>query len=223
MTKMEAISLPQRRWASEDATAITAGTLFRKSAGEILFIEGDPATHVYQVVSGVISLYKFLVDGRRQIIGFPSRGRFLGYIAGDKYSYSAEAITPVKINCIGRNKFEQMVGQQPEMTQMILAAKLEEIQTAHDQMLLLGRKNAMEKVASFLINQADRQHRSRGPVELPMARSDIADYLGLTLETVSRSLSRLRHDGVIAFPNSAAVQIVGRDHLEELASGDTCY
>ena len=217
-TEAEPVSFPPPRRLPQGQPPFAGGALgivSRKAAGEMLFLEGDPADHVYQVTSGLVSLYKFLPDGRRQIVDFPSRGRHLGFVAGDVYTCSAEAITSVKVTITSRREFERMVGRQPELARKLLAANLEEMQSAHDQLLLLGRKNAMEKVASFLITLADRQKRGSGPIEVPMPRVDIADYLGLTIETVSRTLSRLKSDGVIAFPHATAVEIVGRDHLEE--------
>jgi CRP/FNR family transcriptional regulator len=200
-------------------TAISS--LQKKAPGETLFAEGDDADSVYEVVDGMLRLYKLLPDGRRLITGFLSAGHLLGLGPEGTCVYTAEAITDVTVCRYTRTGFERLIDEVPGMAKRLLAVASHELSAAQNQMLLLGRKSATEKVASFLLLMADRQG-SEGvdAVNVPMTRSDIADYLGLTIETVSRTLSKLKQDGLIALWTSARIEIRDREQLEELAAGE---
>jgi CRP/FNR family transcriptional regulator, anaerobic regulatory protein len=189
------------------------------SAGKTLFSEGDEAENVYEVVHGTLRLYKLLSDGRRQITGFLSAGHLLGLAHEDCYLYTAEAITDVTLCRYPRARFVRMVDDVPGFAQRLLTVTSNELCAAQDQMLLLGRKSAAEKLASFILMLAGRHGSDRSEVRIPMSRTDIADYLGLTVETVSRTLTKLKHDGVIALPSVYCIELHDRDRLEELASG----
>jgi CRP/FNR family transcriptional regulator len=196
-------------------------SLQKKAPGETLFAEGDRADSVYEVVHGMVRLYKLLPDGRRQITGFLSSGHLLSLAPEGVCVYTAEAITEVTLCRYKRVAFDRLIDEVPGFARHLLMAASHELRAAQDQMLLLGRKTATEKVVSFLLMMADQQ----GPagmdeVAVPMTRSDIADYLGLTIETVSRTLTRLRQDGLIALPSTARIEIFDRDRLEDLAAGD---
>jgi CRP/FNR family transcriptional regulator len=195
------------------------GAVQRLEEGATLFSEGDPATNVYQVVSGTLRLYKALPDGRRQITGFLSAGHLLGLSLNDLHLYTAEAITPVNLRRYPRAWFDRLVDEVPGLARRLLAATSDELRAAQDQMLLLGRKTAEERIASFLLMLADREHGANA-VQVAMSRSDIADYLGLTMETVSRMLAKMKHEGIIALPSTARVELRDRKRLEELASGE---
>ncbi len=192
----------------------------RKAPGETLFSEGDEADSVYEVVRGMVRLYKLLPDGRRQIIGFMTAGRLLGLAPDGVCPYTAEAITEVSLCRYKRSAFERLIDEVPGFAKRLLAAASRELCAAQSQMLLLGRKAAIEKVASFLLLMADEQGEDMDAVDVPMTRSDIADYLGLTIETVSRTLTRLKRDGLIALPSSSLIEICDRNGLEELAAGE---
>src|SRR5690242_824067 len=171
------------------ATAVTVqgdGTIFR---------EGDPAGHIHKVVRGMVRLHKMLPDGRRQIIGFLEAGDHLGLSFGDTYLFSAEAVVETVVQRIPRARFEAVLDTNPGIQRRLLAMATTELVAAQDQMLLLGRKTACERICSFLLMLSRRRERRLLPgdrVRLPMTRGDIADYLGLTIETVSRTLSKLK-------------------------------
>ena len=192
----------------------------KHSPGSTLFSEGDEAENVYEVVQGTLRLYKLLSDGRRQITGFLSAGHLLGLANDDCYLYTAEAITDVTLCRYPRTRFVRMVDEVPGFARRLLAVTSNELCAAQDQMLLLGRKSAVEKVASFILMIAGRGGLERGEICIPMTRSDIADYLGLTVETVSRTLTRLKQNGAIALPSSHCIKLRDVDQLQELAAGE---
>ena len=150
----------------------------RLRPGEALFSEGDEARDVYEVVHGTLRLYKLLSDGRRQITGFLSEGHLLGLAHENHYLYSAEAVTEVTVCRYPRSRFTRMVDEVPGFAKRLLAVTSSELCAAQDQMLLLGRKSAIEKVASFLLALI-QQYSSKREVRIPMTRADIADYLAL--------------------------------------------
>jgi len=192
----------------------------RVAPGRILFSEGDEAEGVFEVVSGTLRLYKVLIDGRRQIIGFVSGGQLLGLAPQRQYLCTAEAVTPLTVRRYQRPAFERRIDEEPGLARRLLAAVSNELRMAQDQMLLLGRKSATEKVASFLISLAATESGDyESHVDLPMGRGDIADYLGLTVETVSRTFTKLKNDGLIKLPSPASVEILDVQHLEDLAAG----
>ena len=157
-------------------------------------------TSFYNLLDGVMRLYKLLPDGRRQIVGFALPGDFLGMTASPRHSFSADAIGPVTICRFSRAAFARFIEDKPHLLRRINELAVRELSQAQDHMVLLGRRSAEEKVATFLIGWRDRLGRLSGltkTVPLPMSRQDIADYLGLTIETVSRTFTKLERDGVI--------------------------
>ncbi|OSQ47237.1 Crp/Fnr family transcriptional regulator [Thalassospira alkalitolerans] len=187
-----------------------------------IFHEAEDADYVFNVTSGSVKLYKLLGDGRRQITGFLFPGDFLGLALNATYSYTAEAIEPVTACRFPREKLEKLFDEYPRLEKRMLGMAVDELAAAQDQMLLLGRKTAKEKVASFLLMLARRQeHRGEesGMIHIPMSRSDIADYLGLTIETVSRTLTQLRKEATISLKDNRHIEAVGIDMLEDLAEG----
>ena len=186
------------------------------SAGELLFSEGDKADSVFEVLSGMVRLYKLLPDGRRQVTGFLTAGQLLGLAPEGACVFTADTVTEVSLVRYKRDAFDRLIDDVPGFARRLLAVTSHELHAAQDQMLLLGRKSASEKVASFLLMLPARLN----VIDVPMTRGDIADYLGLTVETVSRTLTRLRQDGLIALPVPTRVQVLDRKGLENLASGD---
>jgi len=169
-----------------------------------------------------VKIYKLLGDGRRQITGFLFAGDFLGLINNEAYAYSAEALTPTKLCRFPRRKLEALLDEMPNLEQRLLAMASHELAAAQDQMMLLGRKSARERVVSFILmlsSSAARRGRADDPVILPMSRSDIADYLGLTVETVSRTFTRLRKQEVIELLDEKRVRLSKRQALREIADG----
>ena len=181
------------------------GREVRFAAREPLFLD-EAAEAVYNVTEGVVRLCKLLPDGRRQVIGFALSGDFPGAALGDRHTFSADAVGPVTVCKTSRNSFWHFVGDRPGILLRMNEFAARERNQAQEQMLLLGRRSAEEKVASFLVGWRDRLVRAGGSaatIPLPMGRQDIADSLGLTIETVSRTLTRLKR-GVIAIVRGGA-------------------
>ena len=219
--KSDLATLGLSRGASSQVSLVSS--LHRKAAGEVLFAQGDTMETIYEVVRGMLCLYKILPDGRRQIIDFLSEGQLILSSAPDGTCLStAEAITEVTVCRYPRAAFERLMSEVPGLAHRVLRMTSHELNAAQEQMLLLGRKAATEKVASFLLLMADRQGscETGEKIDLPMGRTDIADYLGLTVETVSRTFSRLKHDGLIALKTPNCIHILNRERLDELAAGD---
>ena len=191
-------------------------------AGEPLFDEGEEAGNVFNVTSGTLKVYKLLPDGRRQVTGFLFPGDFLGLAKQETYAFSAEAVTPCMLCRFPRHKLEALMQRLPKIEQRLLNIASNELVAAQEQMLLLGRKTAREKIASFLLMLSKRA-RQRGlegdPVVVPMSRTDIGDYLGLTTETVSRTFTQLKQDSIIQLLPNHLVKLVRREVLDEIAGG----
>jgi CRP/FNR family transcriptional regulator len=172
----------------------------RFSTCETVFAQEDITLSFYNLLDGVVRLYKLLPDGRRQIVGFALPGDFLGMTTADRHGFSADAIGPVTVCQFARAPFARFAEDKPNLLRRINELTVQELTQARDHMVLLGRRSAEEKVATFLVGWRDRLAELRGPsdtVLLPMSRQDIADYLGLTIETVSRTFTKLERDGVI--------------------------
>lgn len=194
----------------------------RLTPGHDLFSEGDEATSVYTVTEGVVKAHKLMPDGRRQITGFFFAGDFVGLAHGNQCSYSAEAAGPIKVCRFEKKRFDSVLDEFPKMRSRLLSDASDELASAHNQMLLLGRKTARERLATFLLmvdRRTEEWRRNPDILELPMTRNDIADYLGLTTETVSRTFTQFRKDGLIVAKGTQDVQIVDREGLEAEAEG----
>jgi CRP/FNR family transcriptional regulator, nitrogen fixation regulation protein len=165
---------------------------------EEVFAEGDRAAFFYRVVSGAIRTSKLLSDGRRQIDAFHLPGDLFGLEAGEEHRFSAEAVGDAVVVAYRRCSVETLSASDPAFARQIVSAMMRALERAQDHMLLLGRKSAMEKIATFLLDLSERFGDDH--LELPMSRTDIGDHLGLTIETVSRSLTQLERQKVIALP-----------------------
>ena len=166
--------------------------------GEAIFREGDRAAHVFEIKEGVVRIVKILSDGRRVITAFMQEGDLVSISLQEHYLYTAEAVTPVKIRRYARNRFQDEMVRFPELRPQLFSHLCEEMAAAQEQMVLLARKSAEEKVCSFILKAARRARReSRREVALPMSRLDMADHLGLTIETVSRTMTSLANQGVV--------------------------
>lgn len=197
------------------------GWTLRLAPGQALFHEGDPATRVFTLTRGTLKLYKLLADGRRQVTGFLRPGDFLGISVDDEHAFSAEALEDSQLCWFPRVRFDDFVEEQPTMERELYRMAAHELAAAQQQFVLLGRKTASERLASFLLILSERSELSSragpGMVRLPMSRSDIADYLGLTKETVSRVISALKRDRIIRLEALDVIQILDRERLEQLA------
>lgn len=190
------------------------------AAGEPIVNEGDPADFVYTLTAGTIRLYKLLADGRRSVTGFLFPGDFLGVSHQDTYGFSAEAITPATLCQFPRTKLEALLQEIPTLEHRLFARASEEMTLMQEQIVLLGRKTAAERVASFFRGLAARQvkrYLPANPVSVPMTRTDIADYLGLTTETVSRTITQLKNRKLISIEPGSRIRIEDEDLLDELA------
>jgi CRP/FNR family transcriptional regulator len=212
-----------------DRLAATAVSM-NVEAGRAFIQEGDPAEHFFNVTAGCAKLFKLLADGRRQITGFAGIGTFLGLAVSATYAFSAEALEPMKVCRFSRAKLRALLDDYPAMEQRLLEVASNELVAAQEQMLLLGRKTARERIASFLIARAALPSicLAQAPalaevITLPMTRADIADYLGLTIETVSRSLTRFKAEGLIEIPAAGEIAIRDRPALSRMAAGSDLH
>ena len=192
-------------------------------ARQTIVQEGDQADFLLNIVSGTVKLYRSLPDGRVQIVGFLGEGDFLGVPAARCYAVSAEAVTPTQMCVFPRRSFERVLDECPALERRLFELAKTEVAAARDHMLLLGRKTARERVASFLVGTVDKARCARETshcITLPMARTEIADYLGLTMETVSRTITSLRNEGLIAVQSPGHVDVLRPDTLRPIANGE---
>ena len=190
---------------------------FNYRKGTEIFGEKEPAEYVYQVIGGAVRSYKLLSDGRRQIGAFHLVGDVFGLENGTFHRFTAEAIVDTSVRLIKRNSLERVAEADVRIAHDLLYMTTDNLQHAEDHMLLLGRKTSLERVVAFLL-EMDRRLSAANIMALPMCRRDIADYLGLTLETVSRALSRLHESGILGFlgKNQRQIVLLNRKQLADL-------
>jgi CRP/FNR family nitrogen fixation transcriptional regulator len=194
-----------------------ASTPVMLAKGEELFAEGDDAEYFYQVMSGAIRSYKLLSDGRRQIDAFHLPGDFFGLEAGSEHRFSAEAVGDAQVVAYRRSRLSALIEDDAAFRDRIMAATLRSLQRAQDHMMLLGRKTAQEKLATFLLDMAERISEDEEHFDLPMQRADIADHLGLTIETVSRTLTQFARSGLIRLmPAGRSIGLCNKMALKNL-------
>ncbi|MFW5834630.1 MAG: Crp/Fnr family transcriptional regulator [Pseudomonadota bacterium] len=191
--------------------------------GELIVEEDATVRQVANVLSGTIKLFKLLPDGRQQITGFLFGGDFLGPMLSGEYATFAEAVTRVELCLFEQDRLREQMDAWPHLERRLFEDATATLDRALDWMLLLGRKTAAERVASFFVMMADRvgsRDDIEVQVEVPMSRSDIADYLGLTMETVSRQISNLKRQGLIESAGAHGVSIRDLPALRRLAGGN---
>jgi CRP-like cAMP-binding protein len=181
-----------------------------------IYGEGEAADYLYKVVSGTVRTYKVLADGRRQVGGFYLPGDIFGLETGDEHGFSAEAITECKVLMIRRSALLALAGKDHDVARQLWTLTSNELRRVQDHILLLI-KSAQERVAAFLLEMAKRGCAGNA-VELPMSRQDIADYLGLTIETVSRTFTHLENAAAIELPSSRRIVLRNRGALSRLNS-----
>ncbi len=196
------------------AFAMLGGTVGFERNAEI-YVEDEPAEYLYQVVTGAVRTYKLLEDGRRQIGAFHLPGDVFGLEAGDRHGFSAEAIADSNVRVAKRSAILMMASRDSALAADLWTRMAGGFRSAQEHMLVLGRKTAEERVATFLLDMAQRVSADC-VVELPMSRQDIADYLGLTIETVSRTMTQLESKAAIELPSSRRVLLRSRDTLRRL-------
>jgi CRP/FNR family transcriptional regulator len=187
---------------------------------ETAFAQEELTTSFFNLLAGVMRLYKLLPDGRRQIVGFALAGDFLGLATSAHHRFSADAIGPVTVCRFPRASLAVFIEDKPRLLRRINELMARELNEAQDHMVLLGRRSAEEKVASFVLAWRDRLARlgaATNTVPLPMGRQDIADFLGLTIETVSRTFTKLERDGLIAIM-PGGVCLADLERVEALAA-----
>ena len=178
-----------------------------------VYAEGDGSDSWYKVVSGTVRICKLLADGRRHIAEFCFSGDCFGIDSTGERPYAAEAVDDVIVMRYRRKATEQLIDQTPALARHLRDTMLRDLASAHGRTLLLGRMTASERVAAFLLEMFERRDR-RKALDLPMSRNDIADYLGLTIETVCRVLSIFKRGGAIAIPNPHRIELLDRNALE---------
>jgi CRP-like cAMP-binding protein len=182
--------------------------------GEI-YGEGEAADYIYKVVSGTVRSYKLLDDGRRQINAFHLPGDVFGLEAARNHHFSAEAVTRATVLVVKRSALVALAARQNDVANELWTLTARELQKVQNLMITLGRKNALGRVAAFLLEMAGRGF-DKHILELPMSRQDIADYLGLTIETVSRTFTQLENNSAIELPTSRRVVLRDRGALNRL-------
>jgi CRP/FNR family nitrogen fixation transcriptional regulator len=179
-----------------------------------IFGENEPAEYLYKVVGGCVRTYKILSDGRRQIGGFYLPGEVFGLSFGDDHTMSAEAIVDSKVLVVKRSALEALADRDPAIGRELFTLTGRELQRVQGRILLLI-KSAQERVAGFLMEMAERAFAEHA-IDLPMSRQDIADYLGLTIETVSRTLTALEDSAAIGVPTSRRIVLRNRSALHRM-------
>ena len=187
---------------------------------EDLFLEGDAASHVYEVVSGVVCLYRIMPDGGRHILAFRFPGDIVGLCSPASHGYNAQAMGDARVRRIPRAGIERMIDERPDFARKLLRMASAELDAMRAHLTCLASKSAEAKVADFLLMLIARSKARTGAevvVDLPMTRTDIGDYLGLTIETVSRTISKMRRSGIIDLPRTTRVVVRSEERLAEMA------
>jgi CRP/FNR family nitrogen fixation transcriptional regulator len=195
--------------AGQPRVGFQAVTLF--PAGAEIYAQGEKSVSLYRVEFGAIRIYRLLADGRRQISAFHLAGEIFGFEASETHHFFAEAICATGVRAL------RTTSRHDDFASELLPVALEGLIRAQEHLLVLGRQNAVGRVAAFLADMSERQG-GIGRIELPMSRTDIGDYLGLTIETVSRVFSKLRRNGVIRLPSLRSVEIAKWQTLQDLAA-----
>jgi cAMP-binding proteins - catabolite gene activator and regulatory subunit of cAMP-dependent protein kinases len=193
------------------------------AAKEHVFTEGDPRSNLYRVEAGAVCLYKVMGDGRRQVLGFAYPGDLIGLGACNDHQCNAQVTKPTQLRSVAWNTVQRLARQEPALALKLYEAMCEELAAAHDLLLTTGQRSAAERVAIFLLAMVRRSRRTGQDatvIDLPMTRADIGDFLGLTIETVSRTFTKLRHLQIIDLAQSARVHVLDIGALEGLAQGE---
>ena len=210
------------RCLNDDQLEIFSKVSFEKkfTDKENIFLQNDPSTHLYNITEGNVKIYQLLDDGRIQIIGFLYPGDFFGTYKNNKYNYSAEAIGNLRVCVFDQRVLDKYMDQNPILAKELLNQTSYELTLAQDRMTVMGRLNAIEKISIFFINISNQRKRigwQSNPISLSMARQDIADYLGLTIETVSREISKLKASNIIKIISSKQLFINDFEKLNQIS------
>jgi CRP-like cAMP-binding protein len=196
------------------------GTKIRVPRGETIFSEGDPAEHAYKVVSGCVRLSRHLADGRRQVTQFLFPGDFFSFMEFGEQRFTAEAVNDAVLMSFPQNALLKIGEERPSVQERFLTLVAQRVIDAHSHLVILGRAAANERVASFLVFLWERIGGEDDDVlDVPMSRLDIADYLGLTIETVCRVLSEMKREGIVTIPDARHLTLRDIAALQTLADG----
>lgn len=201
---------------------LTAGVLRSFEAKEHIFREGDAASHVYRVEIGHVCIYRMISDGRRQVIDFAYAGDLIGLGALGEHAANAQATTRTRVRCLSMSSLRQVVREDARLGLELYEALSRELLASRELLFTVSQKTATERMASFLAGLSRRNERNdEDPFEfvLPVTRNDIADFLGLTIETVSRTFTKFRTEGLIDLTQSVLVTILDLEALTALAEG----
>lgn len=190
---------------------------------EAIFHQGDEARFVYTLTDGMARLTRVLPDGRQSVIGFRFPGDILGFTPGAEHAFGSEMLTRGSVCRLDRRRLEQLFRRYPVMERRFLDLCVKELSASQDHILALGRFSAEERVAAFLVSLVEAQERRNhvGPVfDLPATRADIGEFLGLTLETVSRAISSFRKRGWIRLHGHSGIELTDRAALSGLGAGE---
>jgi len=193
------------------------------TAREPLFREGDDTRYLFEVLEGVLCNYKIFADGRRQVISFAFPGELVGFGHGPEYRFDCEALSSARVQIIPKVGLLSAARERPELGERLLEIAASQVAGMQAHSMLLGRKTAAERIATFLVELAERAGKEdEAPIRLhlPMTRADIADYLGLTVETVSRNITKLKMKGIISLPSLGMVTVLDIERLRDLAESE---
>lgn len=193
------------------------------AAKEHVFTEGDVRSNLYRLESGAVCLYKVMPDGRRQVLGFAYAGDLIGLGSSGEHQFNAQATKAAELRTLPWSQVQRIARLDPEFGFKLYEAAAHELAAAHDLLLTTGQRTAMESLAAFLLAMARRGRVSKDGhtvIDLPMTRSDIGDFLGLTIETISRTFTKLRQLRIIDLAQCTRVHVLDMDALEDLAQGE---
>jgi CRP-like cAMP-binding protein len=205
-----------------ESTALCAiGSVSLFARNSTIYSEGDDADHAYRVVSGGVRLCKMMPDGRRQIAEFALPGDFFGINWLAQHALTAEALCDTTAICYSRTRLERLGDEDRAVRAELYSTLRHDLWAAQNHLIILGRQNARERVASFLVRLTERKRAGdRATIRIPMTRQDIADYLGLTIETVCRILTALKQQRLIVIPNRRTINICDLAALRQVSAGE---
>jgi CRP/FNR family transcriptional regulator, nitrogen fixation regulation protein len=218
IAEMPSTTSPSTQERPDDGVLL-GGRVLHFAPDQEIYTEGAEAKSFYKIASGVVRTCKFLNDGRRQIDSFHVTGDLFGFEVGAEHRLAAEAVSDCTVIPYRRRGLEALAATDARLARQLFSHAMQCLERAQEHSLLLARRSAAQKLAAFLLQMADRRGAPEDEVvDLAMTRQDIADYLGLTIETVSRTLSQLERDAVIALPTARRIRLISRMALRSLNS-----
>jgi len=211
------------RCLDEDKLKDFSNVSFEKSFlnKQNIFLQNDQSDYLYNITEGNVKIYQLLDDGRIQIIGFLYPGDFFGSYKNNKYNYCAEAIGDLKTCVFNQKILDKYLDENPILAKELLNKTSFELTLAQDRLTVLGKLNAAERLVKFLLNISEQRNRigwKNNPISLPMTRQDVADYLGITIETVSRELTNLKTSNIIKIITSKQIYLSNTEELKSYTS-----